>query len=530
MNHTRAPRIAVGCAIALLISLLAFSLSFRFNPPVHAFSMTLQLPWPAGITKDPGIGAGQCTYNCNPGHVGRDVYAVDFNVVNAPVGAVLGGTAHKTTSTYLCTIDSPTNYIIWINHGNGLVSYYAHLEFNSWNAFADGTSVTQGQNLATSGSSCAPGGPHLHVAMHINSSGNTPWDGDPYAPEPMAAPYSGIYDGFSNYGLNTGVASGPMTSTALPPGRLDVFASGGAGSLYTKTLNAGSCWQNCWGLLGNPPGYTLASQPAATWWVHNTNVRIEAFAKAMDGNMWELWCEASVPGCWTWQNLGAYPPGSADTPNPAVAANTNGNRLDLFVSGGNQLWWKFYTGSPTGTCCWIGLDSPPGIGGPAGIRSGPSAMWYQNDYWLQVFVQGADNRLWSKACFLSCYSASDWGPWTYETDYPSVGPNPAPPNVTRSSSATDVWVKGANNNLYKASYNGSTWAWYQIVPPVPLASDPTSAWWNSKNWDDIFFGGSDNHVYHYYYRAVSGWRWSDLGLWPTGASSPGRMSGVASQG
>jgi murein DD-endopeptidase MepM/ murein hydrolase activator NlpD len=176
-----------------------FVLLIHQGIPAQAWSQSLQplqMPWPTGTTHDPGISSAGCSYNCPPGHLGVDYYAIDFNLnTDSPVSAVLAGIAHVVS-------DSCGGRIVWIDHGGGLISYYGHLDPNNIRV-AEGAAVSQAQVIALSDTSgtCATG-PHLHFAMH---SGATNWlNGSPFMPEPMSG-----YTGFGAYGVNTGLNSRP---------------------------------------------------------------------------------------------------------------------------------------------------------------------------------------------------------------------------------------------------------------------------------------------------------------------------------
>jgi hypothetical protein len=207
----------------MLLGLTAATLTGIFRPiTALASTASIQLPWPAGVTYNPGIQNG-CSYDCPPGHLGADYYAIDWNLGSgSQVAAVLGGAIHF-------VYDSCGGNIAWIDHGGGLISYYGHL--GSYAAgLGDGTNVSAGQLIAYSDNtgSCTSGA-HLHFAMH---SGATTWsNGYAYAPEPLAAPNGATYTGFGSCGASSylhsnQVSCGPYTSTAASntggcPGKSD---------------------------------------------------------------------------------------------------------------------------------------------------------------------------------------------------------------------------------------------------------------------------------------------------------------------
>ena len=142
----------------------------------------LQLPWPTGQIHN--INGGS-TYNCKH-HVGRDRFAIDFHLgAGDAVSAVAPGIAHAVNDS------SGYGNLVWVNHGNGVVSLYGHLsEFG----VSDGQSVEQGELLGLAGSTGLSTGPHLHLALH---DGATTWaDGAALLAEPMSG-----YSDFGHYGV-----------------------------------------------------------------------------------------------------------------------------------------------------------------------------------------------------------------------------------------------------------------------------------------------------------------------------------------
>ena len=63
-------------------------------------------------------------------------------------------------------------YLVVINHGNGLETYYAH---NSKVLVRVGQKVTKGQQIAKMGSTGNSTGPHVHFEIHKNGNYVNPW-------------------------------------------------------------------------------------------------------------------------------------------------------------------------------------------------------------------------------------------------------------------------------------------------------------------------------------------------------------------
>ncbi len=186
----------------------------------------LQLPWPTGQKHNQN---GGNSYGCGD-HTGKDYYAIDFNLAaNSEVSAVAAGTAHLVSAAN----SGGYGNLVWIAHGNGVVSLYAHL--NSF-AVSDGQQVAQGQLLGLSGSTGDSTGSHLHFVIR---TGATTWSyGQSFAPEPMSG-----YTGFGNYGLHGSSCVNKVspTYTSEPPsgGGSTGWSVGSATFLQAAGLAAG---------------------------------------------------------------------------------------------------------------------------------------------------------------------------------------------------------------------------------------------------------------------------------------------------
>ena len=119
--------------LSLVICLVAAMVMILTVPNAGA-APALQLPWPTGQVHY--IWEGANGYNCG-GHVGRDLYAIDFQLSTGnAVSAVAAGTAHRGSNP------GGYGYFIWVDHGGGVVSLYGHLYSF---AVADNVRVAQGQ-------------------------------------------------------------------------------------------------------------------------------------------------------------------------------------------------------------------------------------------------------------------------------------------------------------------------------------------------------------------------------------------------
>ena len=93
-------------------------------------------------------------------HISRPHEGID---VSAPMGAPVVAPA----SGVVITVTQQHGYglVLEVNHGNGIVTKYAHLSRVS---VKQGQRVTRGQLIANVGNSGLSTGPHLHYEIHLN--------------------------------------------------------------------------------------------------------------------------------------------------------------------------------------------------------------------------------------------------------------------------------------------------------------------------------------------------------------------------
>jgi murein DD-endopeptidase MepM/ murein hydrolase activator NlpD len=93
-------------------------------------------------------------------HISRPHEGID---VSAPMGAPVVAPA----SGVVITVTQQRGYglVLEINHGNGIITKYAHLSRVN---VKQGQRVTRGQQIANVGNSGLSTGPHLHYEIHLN--------------------------------------------------------------------------------------------------------------------------------------------------------------------------------------------------------------------------------------------------------------------------------------------------------------------------------------------------------------------------
>ena len=166
-------------------------------------------------------------YNTPPTHIKKDSYALDFtqNGCDAYGKAVVAATSGTVMFASQEGYDGGYGTELIIDHGNNVVSRYAHMIPDSITVAATGTAIRQGQTVGlvgdtglVAGAACVTHpGTHLHFAMDtVNADGTF----SAYDPEPLSG-YTNMTAGkwyLSDNGDDDdiGIATVPSTTAALP--------------------------------------------------------------------------------------------------------------------------------------------------------------------------------------------------------------------------------------------------------------------------------------------------------------------------
>lgn len=160
----QAPTKATACVAGCVVEPPGTADHCKVQPSQNGY----RLPWSKNVTMKL---TQDCNDSCCADHVGNAKYAWDFANGGAfTVLATRGGTiTHlKINSTKGCGTNGCVNdaNVIVIDHGDGTESTYLHLAGNSLAAgITCGAVVTQGQALATAGTTGWSTGIHLHYQV-----------------------------------------------------------------------------------------------------------------------------------------------------------------------------------------------------------------------------------------------------------------------------------------------------------------------------------------------------------------------------
>lgn len=349
----------------------------------------------------------------------------------------------------------------------------------------------------------------------------------------------GVFEGICDYygwSYTTGSKPRPCVSNNAD-GRLEVFARGRDGAMYTACVLTGGGWSS-WINMGG----SLRGDPCVA---RNQDGRMECFCVGTDGAIYHAY-QTTANGTWSgWSSMGGNCPG-----NPTVAANSDG-RLEVFVRGTDNRIYHQWQLSPNGSWngSWQVLGTancnydPAAITDPSGnihvfaIGTGGTMLecketptWTdfvgigrdaQGNSWkstpacgknqdgrIEVFAIANDNTIqhrWQTSAGQGGYSgaATLGGSWTHA---PQVFPD--------QNGCLQVFAVGSTTNLYtqyQTSPNGG-WASGWANLQGQWGGDPGIGM-NSDGRDEIFMVGNDPYMYHCWESAPNGayGGWSTLG-------------------
>ena len=143
--------IATGNAThALLVELAEAN---PYSGPSESFASPFDADWRSLVTSEFGIRVDPITHEINSGHSGIDLGAGLGTEIKAVMSGKVILVRHATTGY---------GYHVAINHGNGLITLYAHC---SRILVAEGDIVSQGDVIALVGSTGRSTGNHLHLEV-----------------------------------------------------------------------------------------------------------------------------------------------------------------------------------------------------------------------------------------------------------------------------------------------------------------------------------------------------------------------------
>jgi hypothetical protein len=206
----------------------------------------------------------------------------------------------------------------------------------------------------------------------------------------------------------------------------------------------------------------------------------------------------------------------ANAVNPGSAGRLDGvsivegHELAETITDPNINAWIDSSGNEIGDkCAWIGMRDVP-MGG--------------------IDVTFPVQALWSNASNSCITTAPQWTDWASEIGAPPPGiaPGSSPSTATWGANRLDVFVRGKDDAIWDAYWDGTRWnAWQSLGPDI--VSNPAAVA-NGPNPIDLFGIGTDGNVWHKYYTSGTWSNWaSEIGAPPPGIA-PGSSPSAATWG
>jgi murein DD-endopeptidase MepM/ murein hydrolase activator NlpD len=476
----RAPAVAASVLGVLALCFAGVAPVAAATSPVNgavskSSAFSIAPPWATGVTHQitNGYGAG-LHQGTNSGSSSNDYYALDFNLaLDEAVYPIAGGTvifAGTATGGW-----ASYGNIVYVDHGNGYKSLYAHLDYLS-------VSTNQGVSTATQlGGAGGSGGwaVHLHFALYLNSNGPQPYGGQAVVPEPFDSCVkngSQTCDNLANGDQLTKGGSGG--SCTAPP-----LSSPGNGATVTSdtiTFSWGNvgCSHNGWTLrvrtdtnFDDPNGNHLYDQGVGQTELsrqitingHDNQTLYWAVRTANPVGPWTIWSFRITPTI--------SPPGAPGNPSATAVSSTQIQLLWTYASGAAGYRIKRWDGVSSWPVLVDNLNS--GYNSYTDGNLTPGATYW---YYICAFNSGGETCI------------TNWVTATLPVTAPS-----APGNVTAtgiSSSQIQLsWGSASGANGYRVMRTDGHDAW-----PWPVIADNLSS--ATTSYTD---GGlSPNSGYFYY--------------------------------
>jgi hypothetical protein len=287
-----------------------------------------------------------------------------------------------------------------------------------------------------------------------------------------------------------------------------------------SAIAAGSASKWDWRILGKPATANIRTAMGALS-VKDTPAAAQRPHVFVEGNDFNLWCDAATGTNWDWLNMNKPPAANLAWFSGAVTAMdspTAAQRPHLFVVGNDgNLWCRWAGGG--GAWQWLNMSKPP----TANLRTPLGAVTVMNTPTApqrpHVFFEGTDYNLWCRW--------SDGANWHWL----NMG-KPATANIRAAMGVVTVmdtptapqrahlFVEGNDFNLWCRWSDGNNWNWLNMGKPatanlavfagaVTVMDTPTSA-----QRAHVFIVGNDNNLWCRWSDSAN-WHWLNMGKPPT---------------
>ncbi len=300
---------------------------------------------------------------------------------------------------------------------------------------------------------------------------------------------------------------GNVGTTSASGLRVNLFVRGSDRKLWERYWN-GSSWS--W----NDTGREVAGRPAVlvrgnTGSTNGADVRLNMFVQGLDNRLWERYWNGSA---WNWVDTGRSVDGEPLILARGNIGSTAGGdiRLNVFVRGADRrLWERYWDGS-----AWSWVDTGRMVAGrPVALVRGDLASVSGSDVRINLFVRGEDYKLWERYWNGSSWTWVDTG--MYVSDDPVVIVRGDLGSVAGSGIRINLFVKGLDGKLWERYWNGSSWSWNDtgrgiVGRPSILMRGATHTVTGSDVRINLFARGTDGRLWERYWNGTT-WSWIDTG-------------------
>jgi hypothetical protein len=278
----------------------------------------------------------------------------------------------------------------------------------------------------------------------------------------------------------------PVTAISRSTDKLDIFVVGLDGHVCTAAWEPGFGWRGWWRI--GDVSTTLHAPVSA---VSRSADKLDIFVVSLDGYICTAAWQPEFTGWQGWGTLGigtnSYPPGA-----PVCAISKAPDEIDIFAVGlEGTVDTAVLRPGDAGVARWFG---PSWVGDlKAHPRTPVSAVSRSSDQ-LDLFLVGLDGYV-----YTTPWNAKDpygvaWRP--IGSHAPPIGTMQAPVSVvSRSAGLVDIFLVGQDGNVYTAGCDADWGGPWQISGFSTLPGTPVAAVSRSTDRLDLCTVGLDGHIY-----------------------------------
>jgi uncharacterized Zn-finger protein len=309
-----------------------------------------------------------------------------------------------------------------------------------------------------------------------------------------------------------------VKDTPAAPARPHVFVEGNDFNLWCDAAN-GANWS--WLNMSKPATANLVAFAGAVTAMDSPTApqRPHLFIVGNDGNLWCRWSGGG--GGWQWLNMSKPPTANLRAPLGAVTVMntpTSAQRPHVFFEGNDfNLWCRW---SDSANWHWLNMGKPA----TANIRAAMGVVTVMDSptapQRAHLFVEGNDFNLWCRW--------SDGANWHWL----NMG-KPATANLVAFAGAVTVmdtaaspqrahvFIVGNDNNLWCRWSDGANWHWLNMGKPptanlrTPLGAVAVRDAPGAPERPHVFFEGNDFNLWCRWSDGAN-WQWLNMGKPPAG--------------